>query len=159
MRINQSTLIIIGIGILLVVALFMPWQKKEKLDLSFEKEATLHVLSPEDEERTAIAVEFADTPEEIDQGLQHRESLGKDRGMLFIMEEEEVQSFWMIDMLFPIDIIYIDEEKEVVYIAKSVETDLTEPVPSLAPSKYVLQVNAGLCDTYGISVGDRVEWP
>jgi uncharacterized membrane protein (UPF0127 family) len=158
MRINQSTLIVIGIGIVIIILLFVPLGSKEKLDLTFEEEAKTTIFSPQGEERMQFAVELADTPEEIDQGLRFRKALQAEHGMLFITEEEEVQSFWMFDMLFPIDIIYIDEVKEIVYIAKSIETDLKEPVPALAPAQYVLQVNSGLCDRYGISVGDRVSW-
>ena len=128
------------------------------MDLNFEEDATLHVMSPEEKERTQFLVEFADTPEEIDQGLRFRKNLNMEHGMLFITKEEEVQSFWMFDMLFPIDIIYIDAEREIVYIAKDMPIDFKEPVPALAPSQYVLQINGGLSDQYNISVGDRVTW-
>lgn len=158
MRINQSALIVIGIGVAITVLLFIPWGSKEALDLSFEKEAQLTVYSPEGEERTQFAVELADTPEEIEQGLRFRKKLKMEHGMLFITEEEEVQSFWMFDMLFPIDIIYIDSAKEIVYISKAMPIDFKEPVPALAPSQYVLQINGGLSDKYNVSIGDRVDW-
>lgn len=158
MRINQSALIVIGIGILLTILLFVPLRPKESMDLTFKKEAVLTITSPKGEERAEFEVELADTPEEIDQGLRFRKKLNGEQGMLFIAEEEEVQSFWMFDMLFPIDIIYIDAAQEIVYIAKAMPIDFKEPVPALAPSLYVLQINAGLADQHHISVGDRVDW-
>lgn len=158
MRINQSALIVIGIGVLLTILLLIPWRPKEALDLTFEKEAELSIYSPEGEQRTQFAVELADTPEEIEQGLRFRKKLKMAHGMLFISEEEEVQSFWMFDMLFAVDIIHIDAAKEIVFIAKAMPIDFKEPVPALAPAQYVLQINGGLSDKYEITIGDRVAW-
>lgn len=156
MRINQSALIVIGIGIVLIILLFVPLRSKEKIDLSFKEDATLKITSPDGATKADFKVQFAETPEAIDQGLRFRKKLQPDHGMLFITAEEEVHSFWMFDMLFPIDIIYIDAEREIVYIAKDMPIDFKEPVPSLAPSQYVLQINGGLSDQYNISVGDQV---
>jgi uncharacterized membrane protein (UPF0127 family) len=158
MRINKSALIVIGVGIVLTILLFVPLRSKEKMNLSFREDATLKVTSPDEATKANFKVQFAKTAEAIDQGLRFRKKLNAEHGMLFITEEEEVQSFWMFDMLFPIDIIYIDAEREIVYIAKDMPIDFKEPVPALAPSQYVLQINGGLSDQYNISVGDRVTW-
>jgi len=158
MRINQSALIVIGIGIVLLVLLFVPLRTREAMDLGFDSEATVDIHSDAGTLRTRFVVELAETPEEIDQGLRFRKTMGADQGMLFLSEEEEIQSFWMFDMLFPVDIIHVDANQEVVYIAKDIPVDFKEPVPALAPAQYVLQINGGLSDQYAISVGDRLTW-
>ena len=63
-----------------------------------------------------FAVELAISPEERSRGLMFRESLDQDKGMLFIFEKEEKHAFWMKNTLIPLDIIWIDHNKEVIFI-------------------------------------------
>jgi uncharacterized membrane protein (UPF0127 family) len=95
---------------------------------------------------------------EITKGLGGRESLPNDSGMLFVMPEPIIPNFWMKDMLFPIDFIWIDEEMKIVAITPSIGVDsypITFSPPS--PVKYVLEVNAGLSAHNGWLPGDSVE--
>ena len=93
--------------------------------------------------KAVLQVELAQTPEERAIGLSHRYSLPEGYGMLFIFENEGSHSFWMKDTHFPIDIIWINTEKEVVYIEHSVTPEtfpqsFTSPIPAL----YVLEIPA-----------------
>lgn len=106
-----------------------------------------------------IPIELARTETERERGLSGRASLDEGSGMLFIFEKPGVYSFWMPDMRFPIDIIWINGGK-IVDISENVsnEFDPAEPVyyfPS-APIQYVLEVNAGFAKSNGIKVGDAV---
>jgi uncharacterized protein len=79
-------------------------------------------------------------------GLMFRPSLPKDRGMLFIFERSDFHSIWMKNCKFPIDIVWLDEEKKVVHVAESVPPCKTDPCPVYNPLRraaYVVELNAG----------------
>lgn len=106
-------------------------------------------------------VGIADTPEELQRGLSGRNSLPKDQGMLFIYKNKDYHSFWMKDMKFPIDIIFIDGNK-IISIAKNAPIPLPNQTGlpifrSGGPNDKVFEINAGLSDKYNIKVGDKVE--
>ena len=91
------------------------------------------------------------TPEDKAKGLQGVESLPEDEGMLFIFDPPEDVKFWMKDTLIPLDIIFINEDQEVVKVHQGIPNDETLiEVPNIA---YVLEVNANS----GIKVGDELE--
>lgn len=104
-----------------------------------------------------VQVELVLTPAERAKGLSGRKSLAVDNGMLFVFETPGIYSFWMADMFFPIDIIWIDEQKKIVHIENNV---LPESFPttytSSEPAKYVLEVPAGFSDKAGLLVGNPV---
>ncbi|MEK9143004.1 MAG: DUF192 domain-containing protein [Patescibacteria group bacterium] len=109
---------------------------------------------------TRFFVDLAITSQEKEIGLGNRLTLPSDHGMLFVYDHKEVFPFWMKNMRFPIDIIWIDN-RTIVSISKNVPipTAPTEQLPLYHPSvpvDKVLEVNAGLTDTYGISVGDKI---
>lgn len=84
---------------------------------------------------TAVAIELATKPEEKSRGLMFRESLEEGRGMLFIFEREGYHAFWMKNVRFPIDILWLDESFTVVHIAASVPPCSAEPCPSYITKK------------------------
>ena len=112
---------------------------------------------------TTIPVEIADTDAKRSLGLGKRTSLDKDSGMLFIFPQKDVtRNFWMKDMNFAIDIIWINDGK-IVRIDKNVP-----PQPGVAdsalksyssgtPVDYVLEVNAGFSEKGGINIGSGVD--
>lgn len=110
-----------------------------------------------------IEAEVADSPGERAKGLSGRRSLGEGKGMLFVFEEKDVRAqFWMKDMNFPIDIIWIDDG-EVVHIDKNaqpVEAGTPEiNIPLFTANQtidYVLEIKAGEADRLGIEVGENV---
>jgi len=95
-------------------------------------------------------------------GLSKRESLQLNSGMLFVFEKAGDWGIWMKDMKFAIDIIWINEEKQIIAIAKNVSPQpgvKDERLTIYKPgqnAKYVLEINAGLADRYGLYVGDVV---
>lgn len=105
-----------------------------------------------------IYIERAVTQKEQAKGLGGRELLPKDSGMLFVYNSPAVRLFWMKDMLFPIDIIWIDESKKIINITKNISQDsFPERFSSEMPALYVLEVNAGFVDENSIFVGDFVD--
>ena len=105
-----------------------------------------------------IPVEIANDDAERIKGLSDRQSLAPERGMLFIFQEKAYKSFWMKDMAFPLDVIWIDGDR-IIKIDKEAPPAGPEPekkYPSGQPIDKVLEVNGGFADKHGIKVGDIV---
>jgi len=106
-----------------------------------------------------IGVELAITPEEKAQGLSGRIGLEEDKGMLFVFDIPGWHSFWMQDMNFPIDMIWLGEDLRIIYIEKNA---LPESFPATfgpqIDSMYVLEVVSGFSEKNNLKVGDRVEF-
>lgn len=101
-----------------------------------------------------ISVTLAQTNEEITRGLGGRDGLKKNEGMLFVFNKPDVYKFWMKDMKFSIDIVWIENNK-VVFIHKSVSPDTYPTTFSpTQPAGLVLELPSGFCDTHSVSVGD-----
>ncbi len=113
---------------------------------------------------TAVKVEVVKTTEERSKGLSGRESIGENEGMLFVFDQASSSpSFWMKDMEFAIDIIWINKDK-VVKIHKNVrppEEGTTQDKLLIyrpdTPVEYVLEVKANFCDTNEVKVGTKVD--
>ena len=106
-----------------------------------------------------LNIEIASNHSNQKKGLSNRESLCKNCAMLFLFEEEAKHSFWMKDMNFPLDILYIQDDK-IVEIFKDVQVldnmdEITEIFPNQKADK-VLELNAGWCDVHQIQVGDKI---
>ncbi|MBI2935250.1 MAG: DUF192 domain-containing protein [Chloroflexi bacterium] len=109
-----------------------------------------------------LRLEVANTPEEASRGLMDRPSLPGDAAMLFIYKEEEHLTFWMLNTLITLDILFLDKNGIIV------DTQRMVPEPgiprekltlyrSVAKALYALEMNAGLAERSGIRVGDEVE--
>jgi len=109
---------------------------------------------------TEVAVEIADTPEKRAQGLSGKESLGENEGMLFVFETPGVYAFWMKDMRFPIDIIWIGDDLRVAHITHNAAPEsFPETFQPPAPVRYVLEVNAGFAETHAVSASNSITPP
>ena len=104
---------------------------------------------------TQVAAEVADTPQERAMGLMGRASLAPDAGMLFIYPDEAVRSFWMKNTPLPLSIAYISQAGRIVHLAEM--NPLSEdPVPSLHPTMYALEMEAGWFTAHGVKVGQSI---
>lgn len=107
----------------------------------------------------SIEVELAKTPEEQAQGLSGKTSLPENQGMLFLYDKPGLYSFWMKDMNFPIDIIWVDENYRIADITKNLSPDtFPQSFQPSKPAQYVLEVNTGFADRNNIRVGDTVDF-
>ena len=106
---------------------------------------------------TTLQVEMATTEDQEQQGLSGRSGLPVGGGMLFVFDPPRIPGFWMKDMLFPLDIIFINGEGRVVTVHKNVAPETYPAVfrPS-APAHYVLEVPAGFADAHTIAEGAKV---
>lgn len=125
--------------------------------LAFFTNASEHPLTIERQLHiggVSLAVAVADTAHEREQGLSGTSPLANGEGMLFIFDSDGQHSFWMKDMRYAIDIIWLSRDMRVVYIEKSVSPDtfpsaFTPPTPA----RYVLEVPAGFSEAQGLQVG------
>lgn len=98
------------------------------------------------------------TEEEKAKGLMFREKLGKNEGMLFVYEQEEILSFWMKNTRIPLSIGFIAKNGKIVDIQDMQPFSLQSHV-SARPAQYALEVNQGWFKRNGIQVGDFVHLP
>lgn len=90
-------------------------------------------------------------------GLMYRKQMDSNHGMLFVFPDEDLRSFWMRNTYLPLDIIFISATRKVVSVSENA-TPLTDTArPSEGPAKYVVEVNAGLAKTWGITKGSTLE--
>jgi len=108
--------------------------------------------------RFTFNVDLALTPQQQAHGLMYVEKMADEKGMLFLMEREGKQSFWMKNTLIPLDIIFVDANGYIVNIQHGKPLDLT-PLPSAGPAIAVLEINGGLAGRLGIKPGDRLLHP
>lgn len=107
--------------------------------------------------------DVADTPALRQLGLGGRDSLAQNRAMWFVFDEAAPRSFWMLNMRFPLDIVWVSEG----YVVTGVAERVPHPEPgtplvhlptyrSVVPVRYVLEINAGMAGQLAIAPGARV---
>ena len=152
------------LNLLLCTALLMagcgnkPQSQQKPISSMFQKEGTLTFLDNEGNAVTTIDLEIADTPQDRETGMMGRPSLGEKNGMLFVFEQEQYLSFWMMNTLISLDMIFIDANSEIITIHRNTTPFSKESYSAEKLGLYVLEVNSGFCDRYGIVVGQKVEW-
>jgi uncharacterized membrane protein (UPF0127 family) len=108
---------------------------------------------------TTIGVDIADTPALREQGLSGKQSLDDAHGMLFIFQDDGKHAFWMKDMLFSIDMIWLSADKKVIYIAPNAAPDsYPSSFSSDASSSYVIEVPAGWATRHRVSIGSTAQF-
>ena len=160
---NKNYVVLASIALIIILSLFI-------LSLGKSINNSQALLKPESASVKSaviagneISLEIAQTPKEKEQGLSGRESIPENHGMLFIISPKSGSPFWMIDMKFPLDIIWISDN-QIVHIDENTppptpgqkEKDLPLYYPP-KPVDYVLEVNGGFSSEHKIKVGDRVE--
>lgn len=109
----------------------------------------------------SITAELAISVEERQRGLMFRDKLNPDQGMLFIFKEENFHSFWMKNMKFSIDILWLDQKKRIVHIERHVPPCKNPPCVSYSseiPAMYILELRAGSVDENKLKLFDRLEF-
>jgi hypothetical protein len=105
-------------------------------------------------------VQLAITAGEKEKGLMDRNKLADDEGMLFVYDSEGGYGYWMKNTFIPLDIIWIDKDKNVVYVNENTQPCIQNDCPIIKPNvkaKYILEVNAGTSKKIGIKEGSGLE--
>ena len=104
-------------------------------------------------------VEVADDHAERAQGLMHRKQMSAGAGMLFVYQKTAAASFWMENTLIPLDMLFADERGRITHIHhNAIPLDRT-PISSAGPVRYVLEINGGLSQAMGLTVGSELRHP
>ncbi len=108
----------------------------------------------------SVTVELAATPAQRVQGLSGRAALAADHGMLFVFPAVDRYGFWMKDMRFPIDIVWIRDDGSIVSVNNSVlpQTYPTDFYP-VEPVRFVLELPAGFATSYHLIAGSKITLP
>lgn len=117
---------------------------------------TLTVVT-QDGRLVPFEIELALSPEQHRQGLMHRTNLPETEGMLFWFgAEEEGQSFWMRNVLIPLDMIFIKADGTIAKIHENAKPQDVTPIPSGTPISAVLELGGGVSAKMGLKAGDKV---
>lgn len=130
----------------------------KQTEVAFTKEGELTILKVSDSTKVTLDIEIADTDFDIETGLMYRNNMANNQGMLFVFEDEQERFFYMKNTKIPLDLIYINASKSIVSFQKNAKPFDESSLPSNAPAKFVLEVNAGLVNTWGLSIGDRINF-
>ena len=108
---------------------------------------------------TMLAIEIADTPETRERGLSFRRTLPEGRGFLFVFPEKGRPIFWMKDMKFPIDILWLNDGKIMDFITQAPPFGSLPPIQYLpeADANQVLEIPSGAFEAYGLKLGDQLD--
>lgn len=151
----KKVIFLYGIVVLILVVLALTQAGRLSSIFNFDLKGSNSTVTISDQ---TYKVTVVDTDATRTQGLSGKKSLKEDEGMLFVFQQKGKYPFWMKDMNFPIDIIFINDDT-ITDITKNAEPNDSANRPQYTPSvdiNYVLEVNAGDTDKKNIKVGDKV---
>jgi uncharacterized protein len=124
----------------------------ESKDLKEREEAILKLNNKE------ISLIISDTKEEEEKGLGGLQSLPNNNAMLFVFDRPDLWGIWMKDMLFSIDVIWLDENYNIVHIEENLTPD-SFPQTYFTPTKslYVIEANNGFVKENNLKIGDSLQ--
>ncbi len=107
---------------------------------------------------TCVTLETARTNSALILGLSGRTSMDRARGMLFVFDQPSRQCMWMKDMHFALDMLWLDDQNQIIHIEKNVKPE-SYPDSYCGPenSKYVVELNTGIADQAGLHNGQKLE--
>lgn len=131
-------------GIILILILLLSFTTSSS-------KSTLHLPQKD------ISLIVVDSAEAREKGLSGKESLPENTGMFFVFDKPSQYEFWMKDMKFPIDIIWLDASFKIIHIESNVSPD-TYPntFKPESDSLYVLETDAHFTEKNNLKVGDTL---
>lgn len=154
----KSSIILITVTLFVsLITIYLMEPDIFELDFNFRKDAELRFKDEQGQIIASIDAELAETHMQHMVGLMMRHAMENNQGMLFIMEEEAVQSFWMFNTYIALDIIFLDDNLKINSIHGGQPHSL-KAVKSTVPSRYVLEVNQGFCQQHQIIPGHSIEF-
>lgn len=137
------------------------------VEIAFTKEGELEFLNGNGEPFKKIDIEIAETNNERARGLMDRSKMDEDKGMIFIFGDDEVRphTFYMKNTRIPLDIMYFSKDSVLINIARNAQPGADSEqgggtvAGAASDSKFVVEVNGGLADTWGIKEGEtKIRW-
>ncbi len=132
-------------------------QANEPSKITFSHDFDVYIIDRNDT-LAVFQAESADTPYKRETGLMYRKEMKDNQAMLFIFPDQRIRYFYMKNTLIPLDIIYIDSERQIVSIVRNAKPLDETSLPSEKPARYVLEIKAGLSEKLGVKPGMKVVW-
>jgi uncharacterized membrane protein (UPF0127 family) len=134
-------------------------QQQQSQEPQFKKHGELEFLKAGNKKVIKkIDIEVANNDNERMLGLMYRKSMDEMQGMLFIFPVQEEQSFWMKNTYISLDILYVNDKKEIVKIYKNTTPKSTASLRSFKEAIYVVETIAGFTDKYDVKEGDFIKF-
>ncbi|MEQ1705742.1 MAG: DUF192 domain-containing protein [Rickettsiales bacterium] len=125
-----------------------------KSPVTFERET---IIIKTKNGKHSFNAEIAETKEQLETGLMYRTSLADDAAMFFIFKDNSKINMWMKDTMISLDMLFIDKQGKIVYIAKNTKTDSLNIITAGdKPVKAVLELKGGVSESRNINIGDEV---
>lgn len=146
--VKENLRLLLGIAVVLFVVVLL-------VTLLLNKKSTAVVAGEQ-----TFRVRVAETDKDRQIGLSNKNKLGEDEGMLFVFDKPDYYSFWMKEMKFPIDIVYLNGDKVITVIENALpplnnqELKIYQPTE---PSDRVLEIKSGLSGKYNIKKGTSLK--
>ncbi len=137
------------------------------VEITFTKNGELEFLDENGSPLQKIDIEIADTENKRARGLMDRSKMESNHGMLFIFKDDEVRkhTFYMKNTRIPLDIMYFDKDSTLINIARNAQPGAESEMgggtvaAAASDSKFVVEINGGLADTWGIKEGiTKIRW-
>lgn len=158
-----------------VVSLMISCDKKEpniseennKVEIEFTKDGELEFLNENGEPFKKIDIEIAETDNRRARGLMDRSQMDEDKGMLFIFGDDEIRrhTFYMKNTRIPLDIMYFSKDSVLINIARNAQPGADSEMyggsvaAAASDSKFVVEINGGLADQWGLKEGQtKIRW-
>ncbi len=128
-------------------------------DINSPENSPKNIFSSKRADYKCLKLEQVSSPGALRQGLSGRMSMPEDQGMLFVFNRPSRYCFWMKDMSFPIDIIWLSADKKVLHLEENVEPK-TYPnnfCPS-QPAQFVIEVNSGVARKAKLEEGKQLQF-
>lgn len=148
---NKNKIFTIVIAVIVLSMVFFNFNKTNKMPKNVDHAKVLIG-------NFVVEAEFVATPESRERGLSGRVKLEENEGMLFVFDKPDLYRFWMKDMNFPIDIIWISENMEIVDITENAQPkSFPKTFFPKKPARFVLEVNAGWKEKHEVKIGAGVK--
>ena len=125
-------------------------------DLKYEN--AIIWIETQSKKKIKIVVELAETTAKRKQGLQCRNKLLKQEGMLFLWKKADYRVFWMKKTYIPLDIIFLDQNKQIIDFSLNAKPMDESPIISNGKAKYVLEINAGEFKNLDLKLGQKLNF-
>jgi uncharacterized protein len=149
--------------VIALIVIFMPKKIENSSSGSptapmFKKQGELMLTASNGKPIVGIDIEIADNETKREVGLMGRPVMDERQGMLFVFEEEYNGAFWMRNTILSLDIIFINQQGVIITIHKNTKPFSDDTYAPTGTAWFVLEVNAGFTEKYGVREGDRIDW-
>lgn len=156
---SRNVIIVVLVLAALTASYFLWFKKSTSNEPKWIKEGEVTILNKDSRGQLAkIEVEVASNPPERTQGLMFRSQMDENKGMLFIFDAMDMQSFWMKNTIISLDILFIDDKGVINTIHRNTTPYSEASLPSKGKSQFVVEVNGGFCSRHNINEGDLIEY-